>query len=136
MEQNNTNAYTDIITQNKKQFQKYNLFRLRKFNDSLSSTTISDLLDALPLLMTINQSGIPGYVENYTPIGIYGYAPSNKTINFIKRRFPTVQLSLDHGDMKPLIERFAIMGSAASSADNGESDIVFWVCREQRNIDA
>ncbi|MDY6967595.1 MAG: class I adenylate cyclase [Spirochaetota bacterium] len=119
--------YRDIISKNKQQFQKYNNFRYLKFSNSLSKKSIIDLIEVLPLLITINQRGIPGYVENYSPIGIYGYSPSEKAIQFIKSRFHSIDLT-QYSSIKPLIELFAIMGSAGSIAYNEESDIDFWIC--------
>ena len=137
-EENKTN-YRDIISKNKQKFQKLNNFRYLKFTNSLSKKNIIDLIEVLPILITINQHGIPGYIENYSPIGISGYSPSEKAIQFIRSRFSSVNLT-QYNKIKPLIELFAIMGSAGSIAYNEESDIDFWICINdnkvgQRNID-
>lgn len=123
------------ISENKQKFYKYNLLRLQKFTNSLPSKTKMDLIEALPLLITSNQQGLPGFIINYRPIGIYGYTPSSKAVNFLNTRFPSVQFSSRQEGIKPLIELFAIMGSAGSIAYNEESDIDFWICVEEKKTD-
>ncbi len=134
MEQEEATNYIDMISQNKIKFQKYNLLRLSKLSNSLTNKRIMDLIDALPLLITSNNPGLPGYVDNYQPIGIHGYSPSSKAVNFLKARFRSVQLKGSDEKAQPLIELFAIMGSAGSIAYNEESDIDFWICLDEKKV--
>ncbi len=124
------------IYDNKKKFQSYNLARLQKFTNSLSGKDKIELIDSLPFLITSNISGLPGFVVNYRPIGIYGYTSTARAAAFLKSRFPSVILASGQENPRPLIELFAIMGSAGSIAFNEESDIDFWLCLDQKQADA
>ncbi len=124
--------YQDQIASNKRKFQTYNVSRLQEFKNSLSSNSIIELIDSLPLLIINNQPELPGYIENYKPICIYGYASTSKSANFLKRKFPKATIATAFGDARPLIELFAIMGSAGSIAYNEESDIDYWICIDER----
>jgi adenylate cyclase class 1 len=112
------------------------MLRLQKFTNSLSSKVKIDLIDSLPYLISTNIPGLPGYIDDYRPIGIYGYSSSAKAPLFIKSRFPSVLLPPGFDNSRPLLELFAIMGSAGSIAFNEESDIDFWLCLDEKKADA
>ncbi|MDY6933293.1 MAG: class I adenylate cyclase [Spirochaetota bacterium] len=133
MNQEDILKYKNEISKNKKNFQKYNITRLQKFTSSISNKSIIDLIDALPILIGDNQLGLPGYVNNFEPLGIYGYTPTERALHFIRTWFPTVHIT-NADNNNPLIEVFAIMGSAGSIAYNEESDIDFWICLDENRV--
>lgn len=126
----NTNEFLVKINKNKNNFLQYNQIRLKKFKDYITQQDLDNLIDAIPLLICCNQPDLPGYIEGYNPIGIYKFTPSGKAYALLKKKFPNVRVKLSD-NIKPLIELFAIMGSAGSIAYNEESDIDHWVCLDQ-----
>ena len=137
MGQKSINDCKNEISENKKKFLKYNVKRLQKFTNSLSNKKIIDLIDILPLVITSNHPGLPGFIEDFIPMGMYGYVPNIKAQGFFAKMFPSVQLNhlvSEYQNRKPHIEVFAIMGSAGSIAYNEESDIDFWICLEEKNV--
>ncbi len=127
------NVFFEKINTNKKRFIEYNQIRLKKFRDYIALQELESLIDAIPLLICSNRAELPGYIEGFEPIGFQKYSPSNSSINLIRKKFPSLH-SAGFTNPNPLIELFAIMGSAGSIAYNEESDIDYWICLDQNIV--
>jgi adenylate cyclase, class 1 len=128
------NDFSEKIKNNNKRFIEYNQIRLKKFKDYISLRQLESLIDAIPLLIASNRPELPGFIEGYEPIGFQKYTPAGSGLNFIRKKFPALH-SFTFQNPRPLIELFAIMGSAGSIAYNEESDIDHWVCLDQNLVD-
>ena len=83
MERKGINGLYKTVSENKKRFKEFNNIRLQKFYNSLSRKEIIDLIEIIPILITSNQHGFPGFVPDFEPIGMQGFQPTNKAINFL-----------------------------------------------------
>ena len=133
MNDDNINELINTVTANRKKFQNYNNMRLQWFYESLSKKNIIDLLGSIPFFITSNFPDLPGFIENFDPPGMEGYYPTGNSLSFISKRFPSVQVK-SYKNQNPLIELFAIIGSAGSIAYNEDSDIDFWVCIDENRV--
>ncbi|MBN2402849.1 MAG: class I adenylate cyclase [Spirochaetes bacterium] len=130
----NTNEFFERIKTNKTNFINYNQIRLKKFKNYIAEKQLENVVDAIPLILCSNHPDLPGYIEGYNPIGIYNFTPSNNALNLIRKLFPNARPETLK-NTKPIIELFAMMGSAGSIAYNEESDIDYWVCFDQHLVE-
>jgi adenylate cyclase, class 1 len=128
------NDFLEKIKHNKNRFTEYNQLRLKKFKDYIAERQLENLIDAVPLLICSNNPELPGYIEGYDPVGIYNFTPSSGSVGFIRKYFPSARVDT-FKNLKPMIELLAIMGSAGSIAYNEESDIDYWVCLDQNQVE-
>lgn len=133
MSNNTTNDLTSVIKENKTKFEKFNNIRLQNFRSSIIKPEINTLLDAIPLLISINNPEIPGFTEGIEEIGFRNYHPTGQALSFIGSLFPSSTVP-SFKRFKPVIDMFAIIGSAGSIAYNVESDIDFWICLDEDSL--
>ncbi|MCW8957034.1 MAG: class I adenylate cyclase [Gammaproteobacteria bacterium] len=74
-------------------FSEYNKGRKQNLYKTLNKQQVL-VLEALPVLFHINLNLLPGYVNKFTPRGIFDYYPENKIVEFIQRL--NVNFSLHH----------------------------------------
>lgn len=87
-----------------------------------------EALRLLPLLLHLNQPGLPGYVEDPAcPLGVPDYSPGHGDFGLARRLFPGAELRRT-GILRPFVELVAVMGSAGTIGFTGESDLDIWVC--------
>ncbi|MFH0976432.1 MAG: class I adenylate cyclase [Spirochaetota bacterium] len=129
-----TAEFLEKIKKNKQRFTEYNQLRLKKFKDYIAQQQLENLIDAIPLFISVNHPGLPGFVEGFEPIGICNFTPSTGAFTLLRRHFPSVSQGI-YKNPKPVIELLAIMGSAGSIAYNEESDIDHWVCINENSLD-
>jgi len=96
-------------------------------------------LQVLPLLFHVNNQRLPGYIDDESPSGVFGYVPENTTFKAAKQlnrlfnyKRPTVK--------KQDIHTLLLMGSSGSIAQSMDSDLDIWCCHcpqlRQVEIDA
>jgi len=89
-----------------------------------------EALRLLPLLLHVNQPGLPGYVEDPArPCGIAEYSPSASELALARRHFPEAPVRRA-GVLRPAVDLVAVMGSAGTIGFSGESDLDVWVCHQ------
>ena len=65
-------------------FSEYNKGRKQNLYKTLNKQQVF-ALEAVPVLFHVNLNLMPGYVNKFTPKGIFGYYPDSKTVDAIKR---------------------------------------------------
>jgi len=117
------NLQTDLI---RERFFRVNKERLERTQKLMPSKN-KDLLDVLPLLFHVNNPILPGYVDEKTASGVFGYVPTDSVINYAKtlwRGFDLQRLGIKHNE----IEAMFLMGSCGTVAFNKKSDFDIWLC--------
>ncbi|WP_459940250.1 class I adenylate cyclase [Deferrisoma palaeochoriense] len=89
---------------------------------------VAEALHLLPLLLHVNQPGLPGHVDDPAcPVGIADYSPSAEALRRAKRLFPEARIKRG-AFYRPAVDLVAVMGSAGSIGFTGESDLDVWIC--------
>ncbi|MHB8767011.1 MAG: class I adenylate cyclase, partial [Deferrisomatales bacterium] len=86
-------------------------------------------LRLLPLLLHVNQPGLPGYVDvrGGCPLGVAGYSPTHADLQLARHLFPGAEPRRT-GILQPVVDLVAAMGSAGTVGFSGRSDLDVWVC--------
>ncbi len=124
--------FSEIIEQNRQRFLEFNLRKYGRFQELIPNPSVRKVINSIPLLLSLNQRKIPGYVEGPVPFGITGFAPDEDAKKFLRARFPAVTLDFSAGT--GFIEMLAVMGSVGTVAYNKKSDFDYWVCIKRRGI--
>ncbi|MFC1669593.1 class I adenylate cyclase [Spirochaetota bacterium] len=119
-------SFNEIIGKNKQNFLNYNGQKYKIFQDLFINANIKRAVNSIPLLLSVNEKKLPGYVDGDVPLGITGYEPDEEIIKFITGKFHTSSINCNFKD--PHIELLAIMGSIGTIAYNKDSDYDYWVC--------
>ncbi len=101
--------------------------RLQRLESQLSARA-AEALRVLPLLLHVNQSGLPGYVDDpQCPCGIADYSPSPPELRAAERLFAGYA-PRRVGVLRPFVDLVALMGSAGTVGFSEDSDLDVWVC--------
>ncbi len=122
------------IRRNKKIFLNYNKLR-RQCAYDLDPEKASVAFEIIPVLLSLNEPDIPGYLPGgEKACGVYGVGSSKHLKSVINRYFPAThnkRVSYQrHIIKRPVIESLLLMGSIGTIAQNDKSDFDFWVCTD------
>ncbi len=110
-------------------FAAYDGFRRRRVEAQLGERA-AEALRVLPLLLHVNQPGLPGYVDDpECPAGVADYSPQPDELRLARRLFPH-GAPRRLGVLRPVVDVVAVMGSAGTIGFSGESDLDVWVCHQ------
>ena len=123
----------DVILQNSESFRKFNRARYERFQ-SLLNPSIRRAVNLIPVLFSVNDKRLPGYVEGDVPFGIAHFTPDEESKKFIRSRFMSTSLSFDNPN--PFVQMLAVMGSVGTIAYNKKSDFDYWVCIDRTGVQA
>jgi adenylate cyclase class 1 len=108
-------------------FRSYNCHRRRRLSAQISGQD-KHAIDVLPLLLHLNQPGLPGYVdERGCLVGVADYSPTHYELTLARRLFPASNPRRS-GILRPVIDLVAAMGSVGTIGFSGDSDLDIWVC--------
>ncbi len=124
--------YEKIISENRSRFQHFNSLKYQRFQDLLPNVNVKRVINAIPFLLCVNHRKLPGFVEGEVPYGIVGYSPDDETKKFIKAKYPTARVEVDHS--RRFIQMLAVMGSVGTVAYNKKSDFDYWVCVHRHSV--
>ncbi len=124
--------YLKIINENKSRFEHFNSLKYQRFQEMLPNPTLRRVINAIPLLISVNNRKLPGYVEGDVPFGIVNYSPDEDTKKFIKSKYPAVRVEIEPS--RRFVEMLAVMGSVGTVAYNKKSDFDYWVCVDRGSI--
>ncbi|MFQ1022171.1 class I adenylate cyclase [Avibacterium paragallinarum] len=100
-----------------------------------SSPQFNQVFQTISLLLHLNHSALPGYIEN-APAGIADFVLSDYQQDFLARQF---NLTLAEAENSPFSHRtffpilgVYVMGSIASISQTSASDLDIWVCHHQQ----
>jgi len=93
--------------------------------------------DIIPVLLSINEVDLPGYVSRGdSGCGVYGVGSSYHLKSVIQEYFPeTKYRSIPYQQYlvrKPMVESLFVLGSIGTVAQTEQSDYDFWVCVDER----
>ncbi len=125
-------TFLDIIENNKEKFLKYNNAKLQRFQELFPSKSIGMAINSIPLLLSVNDKKLPGYIDGDVPTGIINYKPGEQMIKYIRSRFKCGNLTINTS--QPFIQMLAVMGSIGTVAYTKKSDFDFWVCIDSQSI--
>lgn len=124
-----------LIARNKRLFKNYCEMRQR-WARQLDREKTSVAFEMIPVLLTLNEPGLPGYVpEAGREFGVYGAGSSNYLKKVIRDYFPEMRnrrIAFQRYLIKrPLIEALFLMGSVGTIAQKEGSDFDFWICLDE-----
>jgi len=125
-------TFLETIEINRKKFSKFNTIKYNRFQQLINNVNVKKIINCIPLLLSVNNKKLPGYIEKDVPSGIVNYKLDEDTKRFIRAKFPTIQIEINLNN--PFIEMLAVMGSIGTIAYNKKSDFDYWVCVNQRSI--
>ena len=80
-------SFLETIEKNRTNFLKFNSIKFERFQQHLSNSNTKKIINAIPLLLCVNEKKVPGYIEGPVPVGISGYEPDAESLRFIESRF-------------------------------------------------
>jgi adenylate cyclase class 1 len=109
-------------------FKKLHHFKREQIRHTLNPLQ-RQFLDALPLMLDINDPALPGFISSATPAGIFTYRPDKRAIDAARQLNPGFNYrSHNPGNSKAAIDGLFLMGSVGSIAFTIASDMDVWVC--------
>ncbi len=123
-------SFLDTIEKNRQNFLNFNQKKFDRLQLLITNSNVKRVINAIPLLLCVNDKKIPGYIEGPVPLGIAHYEPDQETIKYIESRFHRTGLSID--TKYPLVQMLALMGSVGTIAYTKQSDFDYWVCIDSR----
>ncbi|PKL36059.1 MAG: hypothetical protein CVV44_17715 [Spirochaetae bacterium HGW-Spirochaetae-1] len=127
-------SFIETIEKNRENFLTFNRAKFDRFQQLITNTAIKKVVNAIPLLLCVNDRKIPGFVEGKVPLGIAGYEPDRETIKYLENRFHKTGLSIHN--QHPFVEMLAVMGSVGTIAYTKQSDFDYWVCIDRKGVPA
>lgn len=120
------------IHRNKKLFQNYNRLRLQ-YAYELNAEKASVAFEIIPVLLTINEVDLPGYVSGGEGgCGVYGVGSSYHLRRVISDYFPEMKKRnvpyQQYLVRRPVVESLFVLGSIGTVGQTERSDFDFWVC--------
>jgi len=129
-----------LLLKNLNHFKNYNKYKNSVMESCMSNEKLA-AYRVLSLLLHVNISGLPGYLENpKVPIGIKHYKISTVELDTAKKLFRGVFFNENY--LKSLKEEYCIIeslltiGSIGSIAQNSHSDFDFWLCIDENKFTA
>ena len=119
-------SFEQIIEQNRLNFVRFNETKLNRFQQLFANQTIKRAINAIPILLSVNDPRLPGYVDGQPPIGIHNFRGDEETLKYLSTRYHVTQIHIR--TQNPFIEMLAVMGSVGTIAYTRDSDFDFWVC--------
>lgn len=109
-------------------FKKLHHFKRESIRRTLTRNQ-RQFLDALPLMLDINDPTLPGFVSSATPAGIFAYRPDKRAIEAARQinsgfNYRSIKSNID----KAAIDGLFLMGSVGSIAFTTASDMDIWLC--------
>lgn len=129
---------SELIQRNKHLFLNYNRLR-RQFAYDLSPEKASVAFEIIPVLMSLNEVDLPGYVQGAEACcGVYGLGSSYHLRKVIQDYFPEVQrrsIPYQHYIIqRPMVESLFIVGSVGTVGQTEQSDFDYWVCVDRQKF--
>lgn len=124
-----------LIRKNRKLFLNYSRLRAQ-YAYSLNPEKASVAFEIIPVLLTINEVDLPGYVPKAgSACGVYGVGSSYKLREVIKEFFPEARKRnipfQRYLIRRPIVESLFVLGSIGTVAQTEQSDFDFWVCVDE-----
>ncbi len=114
-------SISEILFENRQSFLRFNRFKTSQTLKTLSP--IDRLIyTCIPRLLHVNQEGLPGYMGEDVPCGIFNYTLDSETQIALEKLFPDIIVRKNSGG-RPIIQTILLMGSVGSIAQTYKSDL-------------
>ena len=71
----------DEINKNRNLFLRFNEIKYSRFQLLMANNAIRRVINAIPILLSINNKKLPGYIEGDVPCGIADFKPDEEAMN-------------------------------------------------------
>lgn len=123
---------SEILEQNRQNFLTYNRKKYERFQALIADSDVKKVINSVPLLLSLNNPKVPGYVEGNVPMGIAGYTPDSEIVRFVETKCHVANLQFAVSE--PFIEMLAVMGSPGTIAYTKKSDCDYWCCVNKDSV--
>ena len=114
---------SNTLFNNRQLFLRYNQFKIHRILETLSATDRL-IFTLIPRLLHINQKGLPGYIQEDVPCGIYNFKIDRECQLAAERLFPNI-IVRGIENHSSFIDTVLLMGSTGSMAQSQKSDLDF-----------
>ncbi|OHD64505.1 MAG: hypothetical protein A2176_02610 [Spirochaetes bacterium RBG_13_51_14] len=122
----------DDIHKNRELFLQFNDAKYKRFQQLIGNPNVRRVVNAIPILLSVNNKRLPGYIDGDVPCGIFNFRSEVDAKKYLQGRFYVKDLGLR--DTNPFIEMMAVMGSVGTIAYSRDSDFDYWVCIDKRGV--
>ena len=123
---------SNTLFNNRQLFLRYNQFKIHRILETLSA---ADRLGftIIPRLLHINQKGLPGYIQDDVPSGIYNFKINQECQKAAESLFPNIILRGGENHIS-FIDTVLLMGSTGSMAQSQKSDLDFTLLVDKHSV--
>ncbi len=114
---------SNTLFNNRQLFLRYNQYKIQRIQKTLSQADRL-VFTLIPRLLHINMKGLPGYISEDVPCGIYNFEINPESQMAAERLFPSAILRGGES-YSPFIHTLLLMGSTGSIAQSQKSDLDF-----------
>jgi adenylate cyclase, class 1 len=125
-------SYLNEINKNRDLFLRYNELKYDRFQLLITNSNLRRVINSIPILLSINNKKLPGFVEDDVPYGIMNFRPEPDAMKFLQTRFNIKNLEIPGAHA--FIKMLAVMGSVGTIAYTRESDFDYWVCVDKGEV--
>ena len=108
---------------NRKAFLRFNQFKKVRTLKTLSEND-RQVFAVLPRLLHVNQPGLPGYLDDNVPCGIFNFELDRECQIYCEKLFPSVIIRRNE-NFHPVIHSVLLIGSVGTVAQTNKSDMDF-----------
>jgi len=123
---------SSTLFNNRQLFLRYNQFKIHRILETLSP---ADRLGftIIPRLLHINQKGLPGYIQDDVPSGIYNFKINQECQLAAERLFPKI-IMRGGENHSSFIKTVLLIGSTGSMAQSQKSDLDFTLLVDKNSV--
>ena len=104
------------LLENRRFFLQFNQYKIERALITFSEFERM-IFVLIPRLLHVNQEGLPGYLEDEVPCGIYNFTIDRQSQTFAEKLFPELIIRRQE-NLNPIIHSFLLVGSMGSIAQN------------------
>ena len=123
---------SNTLFNNRQLFLRYNQFKIHRILETLSATDRL-VFTLIPRLLHINQKGLPGYIHDDVPCGIYNFKIDRECQFAAERLFPNI-IVRGIENHSSFIDTVLLMGSTGSMAQSQKSDLDFTLFVDKHRV--
>jgi len=123
---------SNTLFNNRQLFLRYNQFKFNRILETLSATDRL-VFTLIPRLLHINQKGLPGYIQDDVPCGIYNFKINQEYQIAAERLFPN-RIIRGGENHSSFIDTVLLMGSTGSMAQSQKSDLDFTLFVDKHRV--
>jgi adenylate cyclase class 1 len=126
------NNERSVLFENRKLFLRFNQCKIDQARKVFSEPVRTVFL-TIPRLLHVNQAGLPGYVEDGSPCGIFNYTIDRQSQFNSEKLFPDHVIRRTE-NLFPVIHSLLLVGSMGSIAQNEKSDLDYTLLVDKSSL--